>query len=144
MLGSIKEWELIQRKPLEYKTWHHPTTNSTLCKTTHLNNKQNKNSDPSHQQTGLPSHSALPVRGKTSKQKLSTNVTLYEAHTYHRTNLKRAKNERKKEFNLLQGKNSTFLEALEKETSGTISKKKKKGREIPHKWRRKLETQKSK
>ena len=27
----------------------------------------------------------------------------------------------KKEFNLLQGKNSTFLEAWEKETSNTIS-----------------------
>ena len=31
---------------------------------------------------------------------------------------------RKKEFNLLQGKNSTFLEAWEKETSNTISLKK--------------------
>ena len=30
-------------KPLEYKTWHHPTTSSTLCSTPHLNNKQNKN-----------------------------------------------------------------------------------------------------
>jgi len=33
---------------------------------------------------------------------------------------------RKKEFNLLQGKNSTFLEAWEKETSNTITLKKKK------------------
>jgi len=32
---------------------------------------------------------------------------------------------RKKEFNLLQGKNSTFLEAWEKETSNTITLKKK-------------------
>ena len=31
---------------------------------------------PSHQQTGLPPHSALPIRGKTNKQKLSTNLTL--------------------------------------------------------------------
>ena len=30
----------------------------------------------------------------------------------------------KKEFNLLQGKNSTFLEAWEKETSNTITFKK--------------------
>ena len=35
--------ELTQRKPLEYKTWHYPTTRSTLCRTPHLNNKQNKN-----------------------------------------------------------------------------------------------------
>ena len=29
---SIKQWELTQRKPLEYKTWHHP---ATLCRTPH-------------------------------------------------------------------------------------------------------------
>ena len=56
---------------------------------------------------------------------------------------------RKKEFNLPQGKNSTFLEAWEKETSNTITLKKKKkkerkGREILHKSRNKLETQKFK
>ena len=83
---------------------------------------------PNHQQTGLPPHSALSIRGKTNKhkQKLSTNLTLYQAYTNHWTNLRKTVTKRKKEFNLLQGKNSTFLEALEKETSGTISKKKKK------------------
>ena len=45
-LGSIKQWELTQKKPLAYKTWHHPTTSSTLCRTPHLNNKQNKNTNP--------------------------------------------------------------------------------------------------
>ena len=45
-LGSIKYWELTQRKPFDYKTQHHPTTNSTLCRTPHLNNKQNKNTNP--------------------------------------------------------------------------------------------------
>ena len=38
---------------------------------------------PNHQQTGLPSHSALPIRGKTNKQKLSTNLT----KTQHKTQL---------------------------------------------------------
>ena len=34
-------------KPLEYKTQHHPTTrSSTLCRTRHLNNRQNKNTNP--------------------------------------------------------------------------------------------------
>ena len=33
------------KKTLEYKTWHHPTTNSTLCRTPHLNNKENKNTN---------------------------------------------------------------------------------------------------
>ena len=33
-------------KLLEYKTQHHPTTSSTLCRMPHLNNKQNKNTNP--------------------------------------------------------------------------------------------------
>ena len=61
-----------------------------------------------------------------NKQKLSKNLTLYEAYTNHWTNLRRAET-RKKEFN---------LEAWEKEISNTISLKKKKerkGKEILHK-----------
>ena len=69
---------------------------------------------PNHQKAGLPPHSSLPIKEKqTNKQKLSTNLTLYEAYTNHHTNLKRAEIKRKKEFN---------LEAWEKETSNTISK----------------------
>ena len=45
------------------------------------------------------------------KQKLSTNLTLYEAYSNHCT-IRRAETKRKKEFN---------LEAWEKETSNTIS-----------------------
>ena len=52
------------------------------------------------------------MRGKTNKQKLSTNITLYKAYTNHWTNFRRAEMIRKKEFN---------LEASEKETSNTIS-----------------------
>ena len=76
-----------------------------------------------------------------NKQKLSTNLTLYEAYTNHWINLRRAEIKRKKEFN---------PDTWEKETSNTISKKKKKeekkrkGREILHKQRNKLEIQKSK
>ena len=65
---------------------------------------------PDHQQTGLPPHSALPIRGKAKK--LSTNLTLCEAYTSHWTNLMRAETRRKKDFN---------LKAWEKETSNTIS-----------------------
>ena len=50
-----------------------------------------------------------------SKQKLSTDVTLYEAYKKHWTSLRRAETKRKKEFN---------LEARENETSNTISLKK--------------------
>jgi len=73
---------------------------------------------PNHQQTGLSPHSALPIRGKTNKQankqKLSINLTLYEAYTNHWTNLRRAETKRKKEFN---------LEAWEKKTSNISLKK---------------------
>jgi len=79
---------------------------------------------PNHQQTGLLPHSVLPIRGKTNKQKLSTNLTLYKAYTNHWTNFRRAETKRMKESNLIQGKNSTFLEAWEKETSNKISLKK--------------------
>ena len=65
-----------------------------------------------------------------NKKILSRNLTLYEAHTNHWTNLRRAETKRKKEFKLLQGKNSTFLEAWEKENSNRITwEKKRKGTE---------------
>ena len=64
---------------------------------------------PNHQQTEM-----MAEEKQTNKQKLSTNLTLYEAHTNHWTNLRRAETKRKKEFNLPQGKNSTILEAWEK------------------------------
>jgi len=71
---------------------------------------------PSHQQTGLPPHSALPIRGKTNKQtnkqKLSTYLTLHQTYTNHWTSLRREESKRKEEFN---------LETWEKETSNTIS-----------------------
>ena len=80
---------------------------------------------PNHQQTGLSPHLTLPIREKIKKQqKLSTNLTLCEAYTNHWTNLRRIETKRKKELNLLQEKNSTFLEAWEKETSNTKLKKK--------------------
>ena len=54
---------------------------------------------PNHQQTGLPTHSALPIRGKTNK-KLSINLTLYKAYINHCTKLRRAETKKKKEYNL--------------------------------------------
>ena len=99
-----------QKKPFEYKTWGDPTTSST-----HASSKQQteQKCKLNPQQTGLPSHSALPIRGKPNKQKKhSTDLTLYKAYTNHWTKLRRAEIKRNKEFN---------LEAWEKETSNTIS-----------------------
>ena len=62
----------------------------------HLKDKQNKNANPfiSRQDYHLIAHEIK------NKQKLSTNLTLYEAYTNYWTNLRRAETERKKEFNL--------------------------------------------
>ena len=87
----------------------------------HLNNKQNKNINPIIERQEYHLTQPCPSEGKAHKQKLSTNLTLYKAQTNHWTNLRRAETKRKKEFNLLQGKNSIFLEAWEKKTSNTIT-----------------------
>ena len=47
--------------------------------------------------------------------------TQHKSHTNHWPNLRKAETKRKKEFNLLEGKNATFLEAWEKETSNTVT-----------------------
>ena len=39
------QW-LPQRQPLLYKTWHHPTASSTLCRMPHPNHKEEKNTNP--------------------------------------------------------------------------------------------------
>jgi len=86
----------------------------------YLNHKQTKiqtQSSADRITTSLSlAHQRKNKQTKQKKQKLSTNFTLYEVHTNHWTNLRRAETKRKKEFNLLQGNNSTFLEAWEKET----------------------------
>ena len=101
------------KEPLEYKTQHHPTTSSTLFRTPHPNNKQNKNTNPIISRQDYHLTQPCPSEEKqTNKQKLSTNLTLYKAHTNDWTNLRRAKTKRKKEFN---------LEVWKKENSNTIS-----------------------
>jgi len=64
----------------------------------------------------------LPTKGKTNKQtKNSAQISPYMKLTQTTGPTLGGQTKRKKEFNLLQGKNSTFLEAWEKETSNTIS-----------------------
>ena len=81
----------------------------------------------------------MPIRGKTNrqinKQKLSVNLTLYEAYTNHWTNLRRAGTKRKKEFS---------FEAWEKETSNISLEKNKEKAEKYYTNNNKLESQKSK
>ena len=89
----------IQRKPLEYKTWHHPTTSSTLCRMHHLNNKENKNTNPIISRQEYHLTQPCPSEEKqTNKQKLSTNLTLYEAHTNHWTKIRKPKRRKNSVF----------------------------------------------
>ena len=74
----------------------------------HLKIKQNKIQITSRQDYHLTQ--PFPSEEKqTNKQKMTTNLTLYEAYTNYWMNLRRAETKRKKEFNLLQGNNSIFL-----------------------------------
>ena len=67
----------------------------------HLNNKKTKIQTQSsanriyHLTQPCPSE-----ENQTNKQKLSKNLTLYEAYTNHWTNLRRAETNREKEFKL--------------------------------------------
>ena len=77
--------------------WHPPTTSSTLCRTPHLNNKQNKNTNPiiSRQDYHLtqPCHQR---KNKQTNKRLNTNLTLYKAYTDQWPNLRRAETKRSK------------------------------------------------
>ena len=69
----------------------------------HLNNKQNKNTNPVI--SGQDYHLTQPCPSEEKQIKiLITNLSLYKTYTYHWTNLRRAETKRKKEFNLIQGK----------------------------------------
>ena len=100
----------------------------------HLNNKQNKNTNPIINRQDFHLTQPCPSEEKQTI-KNSAQISPYtkltyththkkkkkKPHTNHWTNLRRAETKRKKEFNLLQGNNSTFLEAWEKKTSNTVN-----------------------
>ena len=111
-----REYQIVKthtRKPLDYKTQHHPTSSSTLCRMLHLNKKQNKNTNQIISRQEYHLTQPCPSEEKqTNENKLSTNLPLHKAYTNHWTKLRRAETKRKKEFN---------LKAWEKETSNTIN-----------------------
>ena len=82
----------------------------------HLNNKQNKNVNPSISRQDYhltqPCPSEEEQTNKPTKSQHKSHII--QVYTNHWTNLRRAETKRKKEFN---------LEAWEKETSNTISLK---------------------
>ena len=100
-------------KPLEYKNTRPGITQPPVgpCAGGSAKQQQTKQKyKPNHQQTGLPPHSALPIRGKTNKQKLSTNLTKLTQTTGPTLGGQKPK-----------GRKNSTLKAWEKETSNTIS-----------------------
>jgi len=81
----------------------------------HLNNKQNKNTNPVSADRITPSLSLAHQRKNKQTKQLSTDITLHKIYTYHCANLRRAETKKNQEFN---------PEAWEEETSNTISLKK--------------------
>ena len=87
------------KEPIWLQEQHHPTTSSNLCRTSHLNNKQNTITNAIINRQDFHLTQPCPSEEKQTNRKLSTNLTLYEAYTNHWTNLRRAEMKRKKEFN---------------------------------------------
>ena len=79
---------------------------------------------PNHQQTGLPPHSALPIRGKTNKN--SAQISPYKKLTQTTGSTLEGQNQKDERIQPSSRKEFNFLEAWEKETSNTITLKKKK------------------
>ena len=109
--GSTDSKTLVHQRtnPREYEIVRTHTTETTWIQNVASSNHPVQDASskqqtkqkyrPNHQQTGLPPPSALPTKGKTNKQKLSTNLILYEAYTNHWTNLRKAETTTKKESN---------------------------------------------
>ena len=95
----------------------------------HPKNKQDKNTNPVHQQTRLPPHEVLPIREEKKKTKLTPFIRVQTKVTPKRSLNKpvaqpytpRAETKRKKEFD---------LKAREKETSNAIMGKEKRQKNI--------------
>ena len=87
----------------------------------HLNNNNKKKLQIISRQD-YPSLSLAHLRENKQTNKNSAQISHTEAYTDYQTNLKRAETKRKKEFNLLQGKNSTFLEASDRDLKHKFKK----------------------
>ena len=69
--------ELTQRKPLDYKTRHHPITCSTPSRMPHLNNKQNKNTNPIISRQEYHFTQLCPSKEKQTSEQNSAQVSPY-------------------------------------------------------------------
>ena len=104
-----REYQIVRTHTKE-TTWIQDLaspTSSTLCRMPHLNNEQNKNTNPT---ISRQDYLTQPCPSEEKQTKLNMNLTLYKDYTNHWANLRRTETKRKKQFNLLQGKNSTLLE----------------------------------
>ena len=78
-----REYQIVrthQRKPLEYKAGHNPTTSSTLCGMPYLKNKQNKNTSPITSRQGYHLIQPFPLEEKQTN-KTSAQISPYRKLT---------------------------------------------------------------
>ena len=92
-----REYQIVKTHTKETTWIQDPAclaTSSTLCRMPHPNYKQNKNTNPiiSIQDYNLTQPCPSEVK---QTNKLSTNLTLFEAYTNHWTNLRRADTKKK-------------------------------------------------
>ena len=89
-----REYQIVKTHTMETSWIQDPASPNYQYASSKQQTKQKYK--PNHQQTRLSLHSALPIRGKTNKQKLGTNLTLYEAYTNHWTSFRREETKKKK------------------------------------------------
>ena len=76
-----REYQIVrttQMKPLEYNIRHHPTNSSTLCRTPHLNKKQNKNTNPIISRQDYYLTQPCPSEEEKQTNKISAQISLYK------------------------------------------------------------------
>ena len=101
---------LTQRKPLGYKTQHHPATSSALCRTPRLSNKQNRSTRPTISRQGDPLTQPCPSEEKQAG-KNSAQISPYTKLTQTTWPTLGGKKPNEERIQPSSGKNSTFLEA---------------------------------
>ena len=76
---SIKQWELTQRKPLEYKTQHHPNRSTTQCRIPHLTTHKTKIQTQSSTDRIATSLSLAHQRKNRQTNKNSAQISPYQS-----------------------------------------------------------------
>ena len=124
----------IVRTHTKETTWiqdrHHPNTSSTPCRTPHLNNKQNKNTNPIISRQKY--HLTQPCPSEEKANKNSARISPYKKLTQTTGPTLEGRNKKEERIQPLSLKHNRLEKEIMKRQRNTT------------KWRNNLETQKSK